>query len=145
MILSRSHTPRGQAASNVWRKVPNGGSDICGRFVPENVTVGISQYAVHRREDYFPDANRFQPERWMDKQARSNNNLKAVNPFSLGPRGCIGKSLAYAEMRLIVAYFVWNFDLHPIEDLSWMDRCKSYTVWAKPPLMVNFDPRATTP
>ncbi|KAL8798623.1 MAG: hypothetical protein Q9182_006517 [Xanthomendoza sp. 2 TL-2023] len=130
--------------SHLWRKVPKGGSEICGRFVPENVTVGLCPYAVQRREDYFPNADRFQPERWMDKQARSNNNVKAFNPFSLGSRNCIGQSLAYAEMRLIVAHFLWNFDLLPIEDHTWMDRCKSHTAWAKPPLMAKFDQRATT-
>lgn len=90
----------------------------------------------------------------------SHNNRKAANPFSLGPKGCIGRryvnlgclrlemlktlarSLAYAEMRLIVTHFLWNFDMLPMEDLTWMDRCKSYTVWEKPPLMVKFKQRA---
>lgn len=127
--------------------------------------MGIHIYSVHRKEEDFADANLFRPERWMEgaSEEQSHNNSKAANPFSLGPKACIGKryvslsnlrltmlktlmrSLAYAEMRLIVTHFLWNFDMLPIDDLTWMDRCKSYTVWEKPPLMVKFKQRAVTP
>lgn len=40
----------------------------------------------------------------MDKKA-------TLQPFSFGPRNCIGKNLAYAELRLILARMIWNFDL----------------------------------
>ena len=34
-----------------------------------------------------------------------------VQNFSFGPRNCIGKYLAWAEMRLVLARMVWTFDI----------------------------------
>ena len=57
------------------------------------------------------------PERWLDP-AYSSDIKKSVQPFSLGPRGCIGKHLSYMEMRLILGRFLWNFDIVS-EDGAW--------------------------
>jgi len=47
-------------------------------------------------------------------------------------------SLAYAEMRLILARMVWNFDITlASESQGWMDRQLSYLIWEKPPLHVH--------
>lgn len=35
----------------------------------------------------------------------------AVQAFSVGPRSCMGRHLAWAEMRLIIAKLVWTFDV----------------------------------
>lgn len=35
----------------------------------------------------------------------------AFAPFSMGPFGCIGKSLAYMELRTVTARLVTKFDL----------------------------------
>lgn len=49
-------------------------------------------------------------------------------------------SLAYVEMRIIMAKILWNFDL-TLMDVSrdWTDQ-KSYLIWAKHPLMVKLSP-----
>lgn len=52
----------------------------------------------------------FSPERWMGDPRFANDNFKARQPFSVGPANCIGKNLAYAEMRLLLANLVWHFD-----------------------------------
>lgn len=51
-------------------------------------------------------------------------------------------SLAYAEMRLIMAKMLWNFDFEladPTDD--WMSRNRGYSVWYKVPLMIKLTPR----
>ena len=50
-------------------------------------------------------------------------------------------SLAQAEMRLILARLLWNFDLE-LEERSqrWMDEMKMYIVWEKQPLFVKLAP-----
>jgi cytochrome P450 len=48
-----------------------------------------------------------------------------------------GRSLAYHEIRLIVATILHRFDLSICaESKSWTDQ-KIYALWAKPPLMVT--------
>lgn len=51
-------------------------------------------------------------------------------------------SLAYAEMRMILAKLILNFDMelaYPNE--PWWEKQGTYIVWEKLPLMVNFRPR----
>ena len=53
-------------------------------------------------------------------------------------------SLAYAEMRLIMAKMLWNFDFEltdPEDD--WMSRNRAYSVWYKGPLLIKLK-QATT-
>jgi hypothetical protein len=49
-------------------------------------------------------------------------------------------SLAYVEMRIIMAKILWNFNL-TLEDVSrdWTNQ-KVYLIWAKHPLMVKLTP-----
>lgn len=53
----------------------------------------------------------------------------------------IWRSLAYAEMRLILARLLWNFDLELDErSKSWAHNMKSFILWEKPPLLVKLTP-----
>ena len=51
------------------------------------------------------------------------------------------KRLAYAEMRLIMARVLWNFDLEAGEGLETWTNQKVYTLWEKGPLMVKLRAR----
>lgn len=51
------------------------------------------------------------------------------------------RSLAYAEMRLIMAKVLFNFDLELMpESKDWMEGQKVFTLWEKPSLMVKLHP-----
>lgn len=51
-------------------------------------------------------------------------------------------SLAYIEMRLILARVLWNFDMTTAEDSKdWIKRQKIYMLWEKGPLNVHLTPR----
>lgn len=53
-------------------------------------------------------------------------------------------SLAYAEMRLILARIIWNFDMKLADrDEKWIDHNEVYTIWEKKPLKVYMTPRKT--
>ena len=50
-------------------------------------------------------------------------------------------SMAYVEMRMIMAKMLWNFDYKLCdENDNWLDQ-KVYLVWKKEPLMVQLKPR----
>jgi cytochrome P450 len=51
-------------------------------------------------------------------------------------------SLAYAEMRLILAKLLWNFDigLHP-DSKNWLQEHMAYTLWQKPNLNIYIKSR----
>ena len=65
-----------------------------------------------------------------------------LQPFSFGPRNCIGKNLAYAELRLILARVIWNFDLAMPRGLLQKDgdywaKQRAYVLVEKEPLVVQ--------
>ena len=65
-----------------------------------------------------------------------------LQPFAVGPRDCIGRNLAYAEMRLIMARVLYNFDLGLAEkSQGWMDKQEAYSLWLKPSLYIKMTPR----
>lgn len=62
----------------------------------------ISSYALHRRSDYFPDPERFEPERFTP-EAEQRLPRHAYLPFGGGPRICIGNHFAMMEGHLALA------------------------------------------
>ncbi|PFH55147.1 hypothetical protein XA68_10589 [Ophiocordyceps unilateralis] len=84
------------------------------------------------------------PERWLPVSHplyddRFANDRRAVfKPFSHGPRDCIGKNLAYSEMRLIISKLLYRFDfsLPPGQD-DWHESQNVVTLWTKGPLYIR--------
>ncbi|KAJ5701926.1 Cytochrome monooxygenase lcsI [Penicillium malachiteum] len=121
------------------RVVPKGGSMIDGEFVPEGTSVAGAHFATYHAESHFTEPDSFIPERWLENREKrfESDNFAALSPFSLGPRNCIGKNLAYAEMRVIAAKMIWTFDmtLDPIST-GWNNQ-RTFIVWERKPLMVH--------
>lgn len=63
-----------------------------------------------------------------------------MQPFSTGPRNCIGQRLAMAQIRLIVARLMWEFDFELEGCNGWVDGIKVYTMYERPPLMCRLRP-----
>ncbi|TEA10390.1 Cytochrome P450 monooxygenase aclL [Colletotrichum sidae] len=125
------------------RVVPDGGRTICGDFVPGGYSVGVHHLAVNRSPRNFRDHDGFRPERWLGDARFESDARTAAQPFSFGPRNCIGKNLAYAEIRTILSHVVWNFDmrLHP-DSAGWLGRQKMFTTWHKTEMKVYLSRRA---
>ncbi|KAK8034123.1 hypothetical protein PG993_009118 [Apiospora rasikravindrae] len=64
----------------------------------------------------------------------ADDKRDAHQPFSIGPRNCIGMNLAWHEMRLIVAKLLYNFDLESHVGTDWLDQ-NVYVIWDRKPLM----------
>ncbi|KAF4501667.1 isotrichodermin C-15 hydroxylase (cytochrome P-450 monooxygenase CYP65A1) [Fusarium agapanthi] len=59
------------------------------------------------------------------------------NPFSVGPRDCIGKSFAYTETRVLLTRLLWKFDLELLpESKDWIVQ-KVYFLYEKPAIHVK--------
>jgi cytochrome P450 len=70
----------------------------------------------------------------------AGDNREAFQPFSVGPRNCIGRSLAYMESRLIIARLVWNFNLELMpESLDWNVQ-KTWVLSERGPLKARLTP-----
>lgn len=63
-------------------------------------------------EKYFPKAEQFNPERWLEGSdaALASNSAKRISmPFGAGARACPGRYLAMLEMKLAMAMVLGNF------------------------------------
>ncbi|KAK6854491.1 toxin biosynthesis cytochrome P450 monooxygenase [Apiospora arundinis] len=124
------------------RVVPEGGRVVCGQFVPGGFTVGVHQLAADRSSLNFADPEAFVPERWLGDLRFGKDDKAACQPFSHGPRNCIGKNLAMAEIKTILSRIIWNFDmeLHSASH-GWLNRQKAFTSWKKEELKVALSPK----
>jgi cytochrome P450 len=78
------------------------GFDLDGTHFPAGTLFMFSQWVLHRLPDVWGDPDVFRPERW-DPARRERVERASYFPFGLGPRSCLGLSLAQLETRLVVA------------------------------------------
>ncbi|KXH28572.1 cytochrome P450 [Colletotrichum nymphaeae SA-01] len=85
------------------RYVPRGGRVIDGYVIPEKTTVSCQAYSIHRiNEEVFPEPDLFNPDRWMELTGDAERK-RLMFAFANGGRGCVGKHLALAEMKTLLA------------------------------------------
>jgi len=73
------------------RVTPPGGAAICGEWVPGGVQIGVHHTSTYRNEDLFRKPFEYHPERWLGDPEFANDKLDSLEPFSVGPRNCLGK------------------------------------------------------
>jgi cytochrome P450 len=76
--------------------------EIDGYAVPKDGVVLFSSYTLHRREEYFPQPERFDPERFTPEREKQLPRYAYI-PFGAGPRICIGLYFAMMEGHLLLA------------------------------------------
>ncbi|OTA99206.1 hypothetical protein M426DRAFT_325350 [Hypoxylon sp. CI-4A] len=122
------------------RIIPPGGAVVNGEYLPEGIAVGIPIYGAARSSHNWAQSDTFIPERWLGEDAQFRNDKReASQPFSFGPRNCIGRNLAYVEMKIIIARLIWHFDIEYAMEGDWLDQ-KVYVVWEKSPLWIKLHP-----
>ncbi|KAF9702012.1 hypothetical protein EKO04_001058 [Ascochyta lentis] len=129
----------------VLLRVTNDGppTPVAGHSIPPATRVGVHQLSAYHSALNFHDPQAFHPERWLpevynDPTSPFHSDRREVHkPFSFGPRDCIGRNLAFHEMRLILALVLWNFDLSLDEGMEQWHVQKIFGLWQKPALRVN--------
>lgn len=81
-------------------------------MLPKHSSVTIPIYSLHYDPEYFPEPDKFKPERF-DKE--ENIRKGTYMPFGDGPRICIGKRFAEMEMQIALAKLLlkYKFTLNP--------------------------------
>ncbi|GJC83564.1 cytochrome P450 monooxygenase yanH [Colletotrichum liriopes] len=112
----------GAAAAMLPRVVPQGGVELCGKFIPEGTVITSSPIWYLRDKYAYPNPELFDPYRWIDEAGATitKNSLRDrfYIPFSKGPNICIGNHFSYFELLLSLAKMVENFELVCIEEDS---------------------------
>jgi len=63
---------------------------------------------------HFPEAQAFQPERWLAEGGEANNK-RASMPFGAGLRTCPGRYLALLEIKIAMAMLLGSFDIAGVD------------------------------
>lgn len=88
-------------------------------LIKKGSAVFMSQWVNHHDPRWFPEPDRFRPERWLDPAMKSLPTF-AYFPFGGGERMCIGKSFALMEAQLLLATIVqrYHLDLAPGQQIT---------------------------
>ena len=75
---------------------------IGGYVIPAGSSILMSQYLMHHDFRYFPQPERFDPERWSP-QEKAKRPRFSYFPSGGGVRSCIGETFAWTEGILVIA------------------------------------------
>lgn len=98
--------------------------ELGGYRIPAGSNIFILQWRTHRDARFFPEPERFDPERWREDPVRTGKIPRfAYFPFGGGPRVCVGASFAMMEATLLLAMIQQKYRLeavpgHPVEVLA---------------------------
>ncbi|KAI8635559.1 benzoate 4-monooxygenase cytochrome P450 [Xylariaceae sp. FL1651] len=104
---------------------------VCGYPVPAGTDMGAMRSCIFQNPQYFHDPTTFKPQRWMEDMG---DNLEVFIPFGTGPRACIGRNIAWMELRLIISKLLWAFDWTPVTKEF---NCPDYLVMYRGPMLMR--------
>ncbi|KAK4482443.1 hypothetical protein RD792_009600 [Penstemon davidsonii] len=89
----------------------------CGTHVGKGWFADYSAYAMGRMEKLWgPDCREFKPERWLDDNGIFQPCDQFKFPvFHCGPRMCLGKDMAYVQMKSIATAIMCEFDVVAVD------------------------------
>ncbi|KAG9313453.1 cytochrome P450 [Chiua virens] len=101
-VINEALRMHSTSAIGLPRVAPEGGLTIDGIHFPQGTVLSVPTYTIHRDKNVWgDDVDVFRPERWFERDHTAIQ--KAFNPFSFGPRACVGRNLASMELMIIVS------------------------------------------
>ena len=85
-------------------------TELAGHFLPAQTELFLSIFHMHHDPAIFPNPDRFDPSRW----SKIKPTIYEYNPFSAGPRMCIGAGFAMMEIKIALAMMLQRFRLERI-------------------------------
>lgn len=98
-------------------RLANADISIGGYQVPKDTMLITMNQVSCQLEEYFENANKFIPERWLKKDAAAAAKKDFRNrflwlPFGHGPRMCMGRRIAELEMRILLCTVLRNYQVN---------------------------------
>ncbi len=104
--------------------------------------VAVSPALSNRLPDYFPEPDRFDPERYADNRREDARNPWAWISFGGGRHKCVGSAFAMMQLKAIFSILLRRFDFEfaqPSE--SYVNDHSKMVVHLKQPCRVRYRPR----
>lgn len=81
--------------------------------IPKGTPTFYSPYLSHRDPATFESPNAFDPDRWLPARGERRASLAKLVGFGGGPRVCLGKSFAKAQLRAMVHAILRRYRVEP--------------------------------
>jgi len=117
--------------------------ELRGYRIPAGANVVMSQWIMHRDPRYFPDPEKFDPDRWLPEKSQKLPRF-AYFPFGGGPRQCIGASFAMMEATLLLASISQRFRFNAVPGHPGVP-VPSFTLRPKHGIRMTLQSRSITP
>jgi len=115
--------------------------EIGGYRIPAGANVVMSQWIMHHNARYFPDPDKFDPDRWLPDKSQKLPRF-AYFPFGGGPRQCIGASFAMMEATLLLATIAQRFRFRAVPEYP-VTPVPSFTLRPKHGIRMTLEARQT--
>jgi cytochrome P450 len=97
-----------------------------GMFIPKNSTVFPGIWAVHQNDSIYPEAENFNPDRFLGHPKLASEYSASSNPdardhfgYGAGRRICPGMHLAERSMWRITAKLLWAYEIsEPLDPVT---------------------------
>ncbi|XP_055809274.1 alkane hydroxylase MAH1-like [Solanum dulcamara] len=89
-----------------------------GHRVSPNMKILMSFYTMGRMESIWgKDCLEFKPERWITEQGGIKHEPSFKFPaFLAGPRTCVGKEMAFIQMKMVAATIIYNYNIQLVKE-----------------------------
>ncbi|XP_022739840.1 alkane hydroxylase MAH1-like [Durio zibethinus] len=88
-----------------------------GHPVDPKTKILFNLYSMGRMKSIWgEDCLEFKPERWISKRGIKHEPSYKFLSFNAGPRTCIGKEVAFVQMKAVASAIIYNYCIHVLEE-----------------------------
>ncbi len=115
--------------------------EIAGTTLPRNSMVLVSPWTLGRDPRWYPDPERFEPDRHLPEHVRKRPRYAYI-PFGGGARTCLGSHFALMEAVIIIAEMARRFRPELLPGSASGPRAVAFTLRPDGPMLVGLENRS---
>lgn len=125
-----------------WARLAIHDTHVGPHFIPAGTTAMVNMWAITHNEKFWPEPEKFQPERFIDEDVAIMGSDLRLAPFGSGRRVCPGKAMGLQTVQLWLAQLLQNFNWSAWPDYGVdLSECLNMSLEMKHPLVCKVIPR----